>query len=87
MTREAPRFTAHGPGTPAQVWSDALRPGRHPLDLDGVRRVVVVAAHPDDESLGAGGLVSRAVQRGIPVRSRPSRRATPTATSSSPSTR
>ncbi len=67
MTREAPRFTAHGPGTPAQVWSDALHPDRHPLDLDGVRRVVVVAAHPDDESLGAGGLVSRAVEHGIPV--------------------
>jgi LmbE family N-acetylglucosaminyl deacetylase len=62
------RFTATGPGTPAQVWSAALSPGRHaPLDLTGVRRLVVVAAHPDDESLGTGGLVARAVALGIPV--------------------
>ena len=62
------RFTANGPGTPAQVWSAGLSPDRQPsLALDGVRRVVVAAAHPDDESLGAGGLVARAVDLGIPV--------------------
>nr|WP_272917768.1 bifunctional PIG-L family deacetylase/class I SAM-dependent methyltransferase [Nocardioides flavescens] len=32
-----------------------------------VRRVVVVAAHPDDESLGAGGLVHRAHALGVEV--------------------
>lgn len=38
-------------------------------DLDGspVRRLVVVAAHPDDESLGAAGLMARAHTRGLEV--------------------
>lgn len=61
-------FTSAGPGTPAIVWR------RHPewgggeaLDLTDVSRLVVVAAHPDDESLGAGGLVASAVAAGIPV--------------------
>ena len=37
------------------------------LDLDGCPALVVVVAHPDDETLGAGGLISAAVARGIPV--------------------
>jgi LmbE family N-acetylglucosaminyl deacetylase len=61
-------FTAHGPGTPARVWRHRLDPGAHePLTLEGVRRVVVVGAHPDDESLAAGGLVAGARAAGIPV--------------------
>ena len=67
MTSERPvSFTHVGPGTPAMVWQ------RHPewataepIRLDGVTRLVVLAAHPDDESLGAGGLVASAIEQGI----------------------
>ncbi len=42
-----------------------------PLDLgsgdDGVRRLVVVSAHPDDESLGVGGLMATAHRAGVDV--------------------
>jgi LmbE family N-acetylglucosaminyl deacetylase len=61
-----PSFRADGPGTAAQVWRSRLSPDRaDALTLDGVTRVVVVAAHPGDESLGAAGLVATAVAAGL----------------------
>ena len=61
-------FTHIGPGTPASVWRrHPMWTSADPLLLDRVARLVVVAAHPDDESLGAGGLIATAVRRGILV--------------------
>jgi LmbE family N-acetylglucosaminyl deacetylase len=67
------RFTHDGSGTPARTWTG------HPswlagqdlklLDRHGspATRLVVLAAHPDDESLGAAGLLATAHDRGVEV--------------------
>lgn len=67
------RYTAVG-GTRAkgrhvpQDWQQHPAWGRAPeLDLSSVQRLVVVSAHPDDESLGVGGLLARAHRASVPV--------------------
>lgn len=55
-------------GTTAAQWSATdLIDSAPALDISGLRRLIVIAAHPDDESLGAGGLVSMAADAGVPV--------------------
>lgn len=38
------------------------------ISLDGVRRILVIAPHPDDETLAAGGLMQIAFDQGMDVR-------------------
>ena len=39
-----------------------------PLSLDGIKRILILAPHSDDETLGSGGLIQAAVQAGIQVK-------------------
>lgn len=55
-------------GTPESEWRDDPTIRDAPdLDLEDYGRLVVLAAHPDDETLGAGGLIAEAARRGWPV--------------------
>ncbi|GAB3143303.1 bifunctional PIG-L family deacetylase/class I SAM-dependent methyltransferase [Marisediminicola antarctica] len=62
------KFDHRQKGTPEDEWLTAPRWQEVPaLTLSDFRRLVVVSAHPDDESLGAGGLMAHATHLGVPV--------------------
>lgn len=64
-----PRFAARPltvDGTPTQDWLDALAHAQE-LDWTSCRDIIVVAAHPDDETLGFGAALATLAERGVHV--------------------
>lgn len=59
-------FDAAAEGTSPAAWQE-YRARLPELDTGPLRRLVVAAAHPDDETLMAGGLMAHAAARGLPV--------------------
>lgn len=59
-------FSHLDPGTAESVWAAALS-ARPVGDAPAFDRLVVVSAHPDDETLGVGGLMNLAHRRGAPI--------------------
>src|SRR5580704_16937481 len=52
-------------GAVMEAWRDL--PLLDPSDLMGAQPLLVLAPHPDDESLGCGGLIADCQARGQPV--------------------
>ncbi|SDQ95546.1 bifunctional PIG-L family deacetylase/class I SAM-dependent methyltransferase [Microbacterium sp. cf332] len=57
-------FDHRDAGTPEEVWAAAFGERSLPPLADGIEHLVVVAAHPDDETLGAAGLMARTARAG-----------------------
>ncbi len=67
---EPPRIDLSHSGVPEAAWLPVLRalPGRRPGALfASASRLVVVTPHPDDETLGVGGIIAATAGTGLPV--------------------
>jgi LmbE family N-acetylglucosaminyl deacetylase len=60
-------FDATMPGTSAAAWNSLVATARE-FDIEPYTELLVIAAHPDDETLGAAGLIARFADSGRPVR-------------------
>lgn len=65
-------WSAREPGRSEQSWFDTVAWSRLPaVDMGALterwKRLLVVSAHPDDETLGAGAFVAQAAASGLPI--------------------
>ncbi len=67
MTTAAPDPRLDRAGTSEAAWIDGQLDQLTDLPIRGWRRAVVIGPHPDDEVLGAGGLMQRLSSGGTPV--------------------
>ncbi|HEX3491837.1 MAG TPA: PIG-L family deacetylase [Streptosporangiaceae bacterium] len=67
--RPAPANPIDAPGTPEAAWSSWPELGRLPaLDATTWASAVIIAAHPDDEVLGPGGIIATLAAAGARMR-------------------
>lgn len=60
-------FSHRDPGTAESVWAEAFAARALPTLREEADHLLVIAAHPDDETLGAAGLMATTARRGARV--------------------